>query len=294
MIIVFGDLPMSRCCHCCCYCIVVAIVVIVIVIVVVIIIITVSPIRAHQVQFTNEASEEDMQLYFKQNDVIKLSWLPQEVVPSYLTNDTENIRLKIELYQIYKTSRDILTWKVIGNNPLIADTANDGSEEVTIPSNLVMDDCPDQNFLCPVAFKISLVSGAIINIVWAGQVTLPRGIGIWSGVAYLQSDSANETYLGIECDKWANAQVNKIPTSRLNELPACPPTLTQATMDNRFRREQFDSPFTNMATGYGEGATKFYHPGIEVCYQQITLDIRFVIQSYNSSYLHTVARNCYC
>ena len=228
-------------------------------------------------QFTIETSEKYMQLYFKPNDVIKLSWLSQEVVPNYLTNYTENIRLKIELYQIYN-NRGTLSWKLVGNNPLIANTANDGSENVTIPSGLVMDDCPDQNLLCPVAFKLSVVSNTAINIVRAGQVTLPRGIGIWSGVAYFQPDSANVTDLSMLCDEWANDQASQIPTSRLNELPACPPTLTQATMDNRFRREQFDSPFTNMATGYGEGATIFYHPGTEVCYQQIALDSRFVIQ----------------
>ena len=131
------------------------------------------------------------------------------------------------------------------------------------------------------AFKVSVVSGTVIDIPLARRVTLPSfrvDAGIWSGVAYLQSDSANENDLSMLCDKWANSQVNQIPTSRLNELPGCPPTLTQATMDNRFRREQFDSRFTDMATGYGEGATEFYHPEIEgaICYQQITLDNRLV------------------
>ena len=82
-------------------------------------------------QFNIETSEDDMQLYFKQNDVIKLSWLPQEVVPSYLTDDTENLKLKIELYQQYK-DRDALNWKLVGNGLLISNTDNDGSEEVKI------------------------------------------------------------------------------------------------------------------------------------------------------------------
>ena len=159
-------------------------------------------------QFNIETSEDDMQLYFKQNDLIKLSWLPQEVVPSYLTNDTESLKLKIELYQQYK-HRNALSWKLVGNGPLISNTANDGSEEIKIPNGLVMNYCPDQNLLCPVAFKVSVVSDTVIDIPWAGKVTLPSFIdaGIWSGIAYLQSDSANETYLSMLCDNWANAFV---------------------------------------------------------------------------------------
>ena len=231
-------------------------------------------------QFTIEASEQDMQLYFKQNDVIKLTWLPEEVVPSYLTSDTDNLRLKIELYQQYYEDRDTLSWKLVGTNPLIVSTANDGSEEVTIPSGLVMDDCQDQNLLCPVAFKVSVISDTVIDIAWARRVTLPSfrvDAGIWSGVAYLQSDSATETSLSMVCDRWANTPVNQIPTSLIDRLPSCPLILTLAASDNQFRREQLDSRFTNMVTGYAEGAAKFYHPGVDgaICYQQIVWDERF-------------------
>ena len=239
----------------------------------------VSPIRAHHVAFTNEASGEEMQLYFKAGDTIRLTWIPQELIPSFLDNtNIESFEVTIQLYQqIDMQRRGAPNWQAIPN--AAQNALNSGEATFTVPTGLVMKDCPDQNNLCPVAFQVS------------SQAPIPGGetstvkVAIWTALAYLQADNADEASLSQICQEWAappppdDMNRNRIPNSRLNQLPSCPPTQLQARFDNRFRREDMSSIMSAHNTGYERDAMKFYTPGAEVCYVLIVMgDSRFEIR----------------
>ncbi len=226
-----------------------------------------------------------MQLYFKANDIVTLSWLPEEVVPSYITNDITNIRVDIQLFQQGILSRrSLLDWIPIDGAEMI-NLSNNGLQEFRIPAGLEMKICSEQSEVCPVAFKVSATRNTEVDITSPGvaptRVILPTrqspAVGIWSGVAYLQADTTDSTSLLLLCNKWAeDTQKNAIPTSSLESLPVCPPTQALASVDVRFRREQLESVATQMDTGYAVGATAFYHPEVTkaTCYLEVVMDIR--------------------
>ena len=195
-----------------------------------------------------------------------------EVVPISL--NLGNTKINIELYQQiqkFRGSKKVTDWVPIDDTKM-SDVTNNGSVEMTIPKGLVMKNCPDQNKLCPVAFKVSIDGGTLVNVSSGEQlVRLPRGhtAGIWSGIAFLQADRANTASLSQICEDWFNNDNNKIPTSILLRLLTCPPTSAQATVDSRFRREDFG----RQATGYDRAAMRFYHPDDErvTCFLQIVM-----------------------
>ena len=189
----------------------------------------------------------------------------------------DDTKINIELYQQiqkFQRNKKVTDWVPIDNTKM-SDVTNDGSMEMTIPKDLVMKNCPNQKELCPVAFKVSVDGGTMVNISSAEQlVRLPRGhtAGIWSGIAFLQADGANAASLSQICEDWFNNDTNKIPMSILLRLLTCPPTSAQATVDNRFRREDFG----RQATGYDRAAMRFYHPDDErvTCFLQIVMGDR--------------------
>ena len=220
-----------------------------------------------------------MQLYFKANDIVTLSWLPEEVVPSYITNDITNIRVDIQLFQQgIPSRRSSPDWILIDGAEML-NLTNNGLQEFRIPAGLEMKICSEQNEVCPVAFKVSASRDTEVDITSPGvaptRVMLLSSPGIWSGVAYLQADTTDNTSLLLLCNKWA--ENNAILTSRLERLPVCPPTLALASVDVRFRREQLESVATQMDTGYAVGATAFYHPEVTkaTCYLEVVMDARY-------------------
>lgn len=199
------------------------------------------------------------------------------MVPRYLTNDAaENIKINIRLFQQYEPSRSTLAqWREVGDT-LKGDLDNTGSATITIPEGLELENCLNQNSICPVAFKVSAVEGTMVNVTGTNLVVvLPSGqrtpeTGIWSAVGYLQPDDATDP--NTVCNDWFTPQPDySISQSLLEQLPTCPPTLDQAVADNRFRRQMFQSITGNVASGYAEAAMKFFHPLASVCYLLTTM-----------------------
>ena len=237
---------------------------------------SVSPATSNRVDFSTTSSSDILQLYFRSGNTVKLSWTPEDLLPNSITTNASMIPVHIQLYQQFENTvrgiGNVLDWTPIDGIPPMTNLPNDGSEDFVVPPGLVMRSCPNQNLICPVAFKVSTVKGATVNINGAGQIDLPsrntEEAGIWSGAAYLQSDEANSASLSQICSDWSSNINNNIPTSILNQLPTCPPLRAQAEVDSRFRMEELSNP---QVTNYSKAATKFYHPddsGV-ICYLQI-------------------------
>lgn len=243
----------------------------------------VSSLRAHQVGFSVESSSEEMQLYFKPNDVVTLTWLPREVVPNYLFTDPENIRINVQLFQM--VDRPSPRWVPIADS-LMSNLDNSGLAEFTVPGTVAVEDCLDQGMICPVAFNVSAVDGTMVRVLGEDEVALPSGrrtpeTGIWSSIAYLQASAINEADLSQLCASWASpprpdSMRNVISVSMLSRLPACPPMLAQAAADRRYRRQVMDPGFSSHVTGYSKAARMFYHPSASVCYLEVVMDARCV------------------
>ena len=237
---------------------------------------SVSPATSNRVDFNTTPSSDDLQLYLKSGNTVRLSWTPEDLLPDSITTNASMIPVHIQLYQQFEnTVRGIgrvLDWGPIDGIPPMTNLPNDGSEDFIVPQGLVMMSCPNQNLVCPVAFKVSIVKGSTVNITGAGQIDLPsrnaEEAGIWSGAAYLQSDEANSASLSQICSDWSSNINNNIPTSILNQLLTCPPLRAQAEADNRFRREELSRP---QVSSYPKAAMKFYHPDDDgvTCYVQI-------------------------
>ena len=219
---------------------------------------SVSLVRGHQVGFSVPSLNDEMQLYFRANDVISLTWMPREVVPSYLF--------------VLRTRADwvLLTGSSVDGVP------NTGTAQYTIPAGLMLQDCgSDNRLLCPVVFRLS------------ATVRTPAGrnaeLAIWSAVGYLQSDDATADMLGELCDNWstplppAMRSTNEIPDSILNDLLACPPTQAETTADSRFRMETMRSALSDHNSGYPQAATKFYYPAASVRFLEIIMERRLVV-----------------
>ena len=201
---------------------------------------SVSLVRGHQVGFSVASASDEMQLYFRANDVISITWLPREVVPSYLTDDFEDLLMTIEMYQqtpfAIRTRAD---WVLLTGSRLDG-VSNTGTAQYTIPAGLMLQDCGSGNrLLCPVVFRLS--------------TTVPTPaerdveLAIWSAVGYLQSDDATADMLGELCDDWFTPQppamtsTNEIPNSILmtcwSALPLRHRLLLTAVSGRREERE---------------------------------------------------------
>ena len=229
-----------------------------------------------------ESSTAGMQLYFKPEDVVTLTWLPSEVVPNYLFTSPEDIRINIQLFQM--TDSAWQRWAPIEGLHM-NNLENSGRVQFAIPRNVEIQSCIDQRIVCPVAFYVSAVVGTSVRVFGEDEVALlsgtrTPGTGIWSSIAYLQAAGVNETDLNLVCLGWANppppgdSMRNTIVHSKLTDLPACPPLLSQAVVDTRYRREVLDSGFTGHVTGYAEAANRFYSPKAAVCYLEVAVEIR--------------------
>lgn len=186
----------------------------------------VSPVRAHQVGFSITKSSDDIQLYLKPKDVVRLMWLPREVLPGYIIKNPNDIKINIQLFQQRdrpSTSSES-RWESI-DGTYLSNLDNTGSVDFTVPEDLKMSECFNQDQLCPVAFNLTVTEGTMVNITGSGEVLLPSGqstpaVGIWSSVAYLETNFTTESSLSLECDSWFSppppeSERNKIPEARL-------------------------------------------------------------------------------
>lgn len=101
-------------------------------------------------------------------------------------------------------------------------------------------------------------------------------------MAYLEINFTTESSLSLECDAWFSppppeSERNKIPEARLRQIPTCPPTRALAAADFRFRREEMNTAFGSLDTGYVEAAMKFYYPEASICYLQIVMGGRYIL-----------------
>ena len=240
-----------------------------------------SPVRSHQVGFYVESSPDGMQLNLRPNDTVNVTWQPEEVIPSHLFTNLTEIRINIQLFQQHDTPRNSTSprWIEIPDTQM-TDLNNTGVAQFTVPEAVKLQPCLGQEQLCPVAFRVSAVTGTRVTVRNVGPVALPIGqraqIGIWSGVGYLQSHTATTTSLGVACQNWNQSPKNDIPTSIRDQLPICPPTEAQAIVDSRFRVEDLRSAFGEFDTGYAENTMKFHYPGARVCYVETVMNRRYV------------------
>ena len=161
---------------------------------------------------------------------------------------------------------------------------NDGMAQFTVPQNVRIERCLNQGLICPVAFNISAMSSTVVRVFGDDEVPLPSGpdtpeTGIWSSIAYLQQAGVSMGDLIKACLSWTkppapDSRRNMILESMLSSTPACPPILSQAMVDTRYRQEAMDSGFTGHVTGYAKAALKFYSPQATACYVQVVMEAR--------------------
>jgi hypothetical protein len=243
-----------------------------------IVIVAVSPIRGHQVGFSVAASSDEMQLYFRPNDVITLTWLPREMAPSHITDDFEDLMITVELHQQRSTlTATARNWQFLAGSQ-VRGIANSGTVQYTIPNGLRLTDCDSGGrTLCPVVFRLSATIPSPAASPPGGTIE----VSIWSAVAYLQSGT--DSSVRDLCQGWSMSNMpatfnpNEIPNSILNSLMMCPPTLAQAAADNRLRMDAMESELSSFATGYSQAAMRFYHPGSSVCFIEMLLEGRLIM-----------------
>ena len=192
------------------------------------------------------------------NSEMRLSWAPDQLIPSSLEN---NITVDISLYmQKYSSKgRDFtFTWnkfQEIKNN-----VPNDGEEMITIPARRFFCRYPLKSAgdfkVCPVTVKVSV----------SKDNYLPLSVGIWSGVAFLQSNDVTGCDLRDQCMKWSKAEKDTTP-ARLKRLRPCPPNQLIANFDIEYEREDRSSLLT-FSTNYNDTYMESFHPNVEVCYRQ--------------------------
>ena len=237
----------------------------------------VSPERAHQIQFQDMDADSENQLLFKPSDRIRVTWLPEAVIPSYLTSSTEQVNVDIEVFEEIRV-RD---WKELLELTQTA-VPNSGSQEIVIPPQIRLQ-CQSELFvnnICPVAIRVSITMGTLLTTTGGETIDSPflRTIGIWSGVAFIQSRAFSEPQFSTACDIWANPRgpsgaSHNTPEEIWRRLPACPPLVTQARLDPKFELEEMESVLGSTSTMYPEQSMKFFHPNLMECYRQRTPDI---------------------
>ena len=217
---------------------------------------------------------EDDQLLFKPSDTIHVTWPPEEVIPPYLTSGTDQVNVDIEVFEEIGERN----WKELLELSQI-NVSNSGSQEIVIPSQIRLQ-CQSElsaTHVCPVAIRVSITLGTLLTTTGGEIIDSPflRTIGIWSGVAFVQSRAFSEPQFSTACDIWANPRgpsgaSHNTPEEIWRRLPACPPLLSQARLDPKFELEEMESVLGSTSTMYPEQSMKFFHPNLMECYRQRT------------------------
>ena len=202
---------------------------------------TVSPERAHSVTFSSQS------LLLVQETDILVTWPTDQFIPEISTINDEVI---ISIY-----IQDQETWKL--HAILVENTPNDGEEMINIPS---------KNFFC--RYPVTITRGGFSVCPVALKISLrqdpepPNTIGVWSGVAFLNS---RKEIFQAECDSWLLVQQSN--SASLRSIASCPPNQLVANFDIKYEREDRSSVVT-LSKDYEEKFTSYFHPNVGVCYRQ--------------------------
>ena len=139
--------------------------------------------------------------------------------------------------------------------------ANDGEERIKVNFEFSLQclslDSGIVFNVCPIIFKITVSNSHV----------LPPDSGIWSGIAFLNSDNSSDVELAEECEEWSESTQRSGLVALLDTLPPCPPTLPLARFDITYQREDMISQVTQDQE-YHKIFMSYFHPNIKVCYIQ--------------------------
>ena len=188
-----------------------------------------------------------------QGEEITFRWSPESLVPNIFVN---NVTVDISLQLLFYTN----FFNIHGVVSLKKNTANDGEEKVVVDFKGFTTSCPytvsQYSFsICPVSFKISI----------SANQYLPSGIGIWTGIAFIQQNSVDVEKMRTECGQWKKSTTHI--SAHLHTLNHCPPNQMVASFDLFYQREDRTSIITSSRV-YHNMFMSFFHPEIKQCYRQ--------------------------
>lgn len=218
--------------------------------------IVVSMERAYAASFSGDG------LLFTKLQERTISWSPDLVLPDqHFGSSVDMVDISLYGQEHFRNGVDfIFTWKLL--EVLVEDTPNDGEETVTIPSGTAASCNPfiptlKKGFnICPVAIKVSVSKSTLV---------LPSSIGIWTGIAFLQSGFVKGTELRNQCDRWSANAMTFSPL--LRRLQPCPPNQLVANFDVELEQEDRSS-IIDTSSDYEGKYMEYFHPNINVCYRQ--------------------------
>lgn len=231
-----------------------------------------SPERGHVVDI------ESPSLMLHPKEMIPIKWSPEDIVPSFLTESISSFRFDIVLYRQLYTRRKRgrrVRWQVSWNEEyMLAQnvSATVGETMVFIPNSTLECTLPLEKSgsievrLCPVAIKVSVSEHGKKQ---DSSFALPASVGVWSGVAFLDTSSLVEIEeLHAICKKWGQKEEMSGVTGKrlLQDVVPCPPNEFLARIDPDYEEEILTSLFRR--TGFSHQAMAFLHPGISSCYRQ--------------------------
>ena len=217
------------------------------------------------VGFTVELGEPD--LLFVPGSTFAITWSPNSIVPSV---DPDSYTVDVGLYCFIEASDTFTEVAILARN-----IPNSGQAVVTMPSLI-------SGFSDVCIFSIEVMIGGTNNAIGKRQ-TVPDLVsrlielaqlgsrsGIWSVVGYLTFS----LFLRAACEAWCATQPPNIGQTLLDQVLACPPTLRQAMMDNRFEMENIL-------------ISRTFHPGTDRCFRQIITNrlVRFLCMDMVSRWL---------
>ncbi len=179
-------------------------------------------------------------------------------MPTTLVN---NVTVDISLQILYYNNVILpQVFQLLQVESLMTKTENDGEQKVAVNFETFSVACPYTvpgiSFsICPVLFKISI----------SPSQYLPSDISIWTGIAFVQQNSVNDTKLSKQCGMWKDTTTHI--SAHLDRLNHCPPNQLVANFDLSYQREDRTSIITSSRV-YHTMFMRFFHPGIKQCYRQ--------------------------
>ena len=211
-------------------------------------------------------------LMLHSNEVMIVKWTPEDIVPSFLSQNVSSLHVDITLYR-QQYIQEGTDWKVSWKDQSTL-TSNivgaNGEARVLIPPRNITCRLPLHSStrsvnvgLCPVAIKVSVNN----SLGRHENFALPNSIGVWSGVAFLESSDLDLDLRGV-CDNWAESEKDSGASGEalLQAVISCPPNEFLARLDADYEEELLTSLFRR--TNFPAQAMGFLHPGVSTCYRQ--------------------------
>ena len=229
-----------------------------------------SPERGHVVDIGSPS------LMLHSGELITIRWSPEDIVPSFLTENISSLSFDITLSRQLYTRDKRNRWQVSWNKEYVLAqniSGDDGEAMVSIPSIKLVCRLPLEKSgyvdvgLCPIAIKVHVsVSGESER--QDSSFVLPNSVGVWSGVAFMESSDLVGMELQTVCEEWGKLENNSGNTGEnlLRNVVPCPPNEFLARIDPDYEEEILSSLFRS--TNFSRQAMAFLHPGIASCYHQ--------------------------